>query len=410
MQYSSRSKEWIHCFLDRRYTTFSKIVFLVFALRAIDGGMLAFASNDYMPVLRNFMVIVAYSTIPLGMLYVAPKLGHINKQDARLLLLPIVYFMFLLLHTYGGYGGDWITSFIAISCFCLMERKDKAIIFDYFYWIIMLLNVFSILAYIIIVLKLPFGVEYVPYYTGNDCYYGKWLIFAVLEEGLGRFRLCGVFNEPGGLGTICSLLFVAKYSKCTKIEKIILVITTILSFSLAGFLILFIFASIKLLTKNIKTAFLIIPLVILFVNLPKIDFGNPFLNSVAYRFSIIDGQLAGNDRYGLAFKNMYNEFKTTSSYYLGLGAGVPISRGVSTYKQLIFEYGIIGFGLLLLMFVVESWKRSLKNREALIFALLFLVSIYQRPLAIVGILGYVLLFGGIDNILEESGRLVNNDW
>ena len=87
--------------------------------------------------------------------------------------------------------------------------------------------------------------------------------------------MCGPFNEGGNLGTICAFLYAIFDEKNTKIEKAILIVGILLSFSLAGWLLLLIYWLGDLISKKqLKSIIIITALIVAILILPTIDFGN----------------------------------------------------------------------------------------------------------------------------------------
>ena len=72
-----------------------------------------------------------------------------------------------------------------------------------------------------------------------------------------------------------------------------------------------------------------------------------------------------------------------------------------SYKQYLVWFGYIGAGLLALLWFVNTFLYSYKDKDCLIFILLFMLSIYQRPAAIIQIFGYIVLFGGMSWIQKK---------
>ena len=289
-----------------------------------------------------------------------------------------------------------------------MKRR----IFILFYRLFLVTAVISIFVWICFFLKINIGFKQALYYTqrldaGFTYYYYRWFIFAIFNE-VTTYRLCGVFNEPGALGTLCALLFICTNKKSTFLEKMILIVTGILTFSLAFFLLVFMYAAIKICLKHPRNLILVVLFVALFLEIPNIDFHNELLNNTAARFRITNTGLAGNNRTTATFDYYYKEFIKSTDVWLGKGLGYYIGSGNSSWKShYMVPFGIVGTVLLLGMWIraaLHFWNGS---RENLIYIFLFMSSLYQRPSAIEGILGYVILFGGLiwmssDRSLEST--------
>lgn len=381
---------------------YNAIVIFFYSLCAVANAWLAFASVQYSALYASVVAFIVYATVPVGLIYILTK-GRVNTENVRLLILPVLYWLFLILHTYGGYSGDWIVSLVAVSGFLLMNRDIKSAIFRGFYWIVQVNNIISILMYLCYILNFNIGFSNVPFYTEEASlagfYYIKWGIFAIASNGL-NLRLCGIFNEAGALGTVCALLFVATFRNNKLWEKVLLIVTTFLTFSLAGYLLIFLYLSAYLLRKNKKNIIWLVIIVGIFLAIPNINWGNDSLNLIASRFAITDGGLAGDNRTTAVFDARYDEFIKSGQAWLGHGAGYRLADATSTYKSYIVEFGFVGFVLLMIAWVSQSLRMAKKDKDCLLLIIIFMISLYQRPLAITSLFGYVALFGGMAFIQE----------
>lgn len=366
---------------------------LFFALYAVYGNILAFNNEKYSLTYMYLCTVIIYMCIPMGLYIIFfRQKRHIQIDNLVLLILPITYLIIQIVHTYKGYKGEWLTAFAVICLFCLMSDRNKSIIFEYFYRFILITNVIAIAAYVINLIS-PNLFEKVPYYSDQavtlGLNYTKIGIFAIYGN-----RLCSIFNEPGGLGTICALLFVITFRKSSKYEKINLLVCGSLTFSLAFFIIVYAFFMIYLLQKNIKFFIPMILLAALFFVIPYIDFHNEAINLFVARMKIVNGSLAGNNRTTREFDYLYNEMKNSKEIIWGRGVGYILAEHVSTFKTLIVQMGLIGTGAILAEWIVCALVKANRSRYNYIFLALFILSTYQRPNIPFTITGYLLIFGG----------------
>lgn len=350
--------------------------------------------------------------VPLG--YFCVLLGLLNfykyefeKEDFKYLLLPCTYWVMGYLHPSSEYKVMFdLLNLLITCCFLLLSKSIKASIFRCFYWIIQILNLISILIYVCYFTGIPLSFEKVAYYRSDaeklGMYYIKWHMFAIYNEFVIFYRLCGIFNEPGALGTLCGLLFTVTYTKSKTWEKILLLITGILTVSMAFFLIIVLCVFLNLLKKSRKWIFLPILLLPLLILLPKIDFGNESINRFVQRFEITDEGIAGNNRVTDEYKIKFDEFNKSAKSYFGLGQGYSLATGSSSYKQYIVWFGYIGAGVIFSLWIIFGLLYTHSNIDSIIFLLIFFISIYQRPAAIIQIYGYVLLFGGMSWLNPQS--------
>lgn len=366
---------------------------LFFALYAVYGNILAFNNEKYSLTYMYLCTVIIYMCIPMGLYIIFfRQKRHIQIDNLVLLILPITYLIIQIVHTYKGYKGEWLTAFAVICLFCLMTDRTKSIIFEYFYRFILITNVIAIVVYVINFI-FPNLFEKVPYYSDQamtlGLNYTKIGVFAIYGN-----RLCSIFNEPGGLGTICALLFVITFRKSSKYEKINLLVCGSLTFSLAFFIIVYAFFMIYLLQKNIKFFIPMILLAALFFVIPYIDFHNEAINLFVARMKIVNGSLAGNNRTTREFDYLYNEMKNSKEIICGRGVGYILAENVLTFKTLIVQMGLIGTGAILAEWIVCALVKANRSRYNYIFLALFILSTYQRPNIPFTITGYLLIFGG----------------
>ena len=288
------------------------------------------------------------------------------------------------------------------AVFFLMSPADKRRIFNLFYVIIQINNIFALFMYACYILKIDIGIATIPYYMPSPAErYQKWGIFAIYTVG-NKNRLCGIFNEPGGLGTVCALLFIARFKYSSKWEKALLLITIFLTFSFAGYLLIFLFFAVYLIKQNWKNIIFLSLFAIIFIEIPKIDWKNDMLNITAQRFAITEDGLSGDNRTSVKYDKYYKEFLHTKNAWFGYGANYDFPGDEASYKRYVVQFGIVGFSLLILTWGSLSVLRARGNKDCLLLILFFMMSIYQRPYCFINTYGYVLLFGGMEWILEND--------
>lgn len=388
----------------KRGLKFDNFIAFIFALRAVTFVWLAFASNEYSPLFANAVNILRYITIPLGLLYLLRN-KNINYNNIILLIPLIFYFMMLVVNTYGGYKGSYLHELISIGIFLLMSKKEKKQTFKYFYYIVLVSCSISIILYIVYMLGLKSIFKTVGFYNDGvlSSYYKQFFVFAIMDGGFSIPRLCGIFNEPGGLGTVCALLFAAVYKKTGNIQKIILLLSLVFSFSLGGYVLVSVyFLLLSIIEKRWKLICFAVLLVILFFVLPHIDFHNEFLNEVFARFKITNFELAGNNRTSELFDAEFLNFIKSSDVFLGKGATYGLDLGSSSYKNLVLQFGILGTGLFFVLWLFIAFYCGQNNKYCIILLIVFIISLYQRPVALTNSYGYVVLFGSFSWLTQKE--------
>lgn len=373
-----------------KYPAVILILALSYALYAVKCVWLAFA-NDYMPFFALIMNIPLVISFTLGIVWLLHG-KKVLPKNLWLLILPLINLVYPLFHSYEevAYGQIFFTYAIC-SIFVLFPDNVKVKIFDLFYWIILISNIFSIIFFICYQANVDLGFQELPYYSKlqKNALYIRWLIFAIFENNLNfSTRLCGIFNEPGALGTVSSLLFVCRYNHSRKWEKFILLVTILFTYSLAGFIIVLGFYFFILLKKN--------PIFLFFLILGMVGLGFVIVSKEIGMLAVLILRfVSGSDnRTTDAFDNFFTSFLSSSDIWLGVGHGFTVGLGgVLSIKEYILCYGVIGAFFLFCSWFIAALNE--KVRMGGLFVFFFFLSLYQRPKLIENIYGFVLLFGGL---------------
>ena len=377
-----------------------KLIAWLYALYGVRSVWLAFNSMDYSPVFYLLNQVIGYLCIPIGIFYLFIENNFKVKQKNLVLVsIPFTYWLMCVFHTYGGWElGNGVVTLIQITLFLLLDNKIKASIFEKFYKTIQLTNIISIVVWMCYQFKIPIGIETVKFYYGGFAVYEKWFIFAIYHHNSTwstlADRLCGIFNEPGALGTICALLFIATFNSSKKWEKLLLLTTGCLTYSVAFFVLIFGYIILCFLKKGVKYSLITAIVCALFLQIPNMNFENPALNTLASRLKITETGFAGDNRLDDNYKAGYESMKETNDIYFGYGKDFSFSGNSSSYIKYIVQFGYIGFGIMILEWIIAAYF-NIKNKDQLTYILFFFASLYQRPAPIISILGSILVFGGV---------------
>lgn len=372
-----------------------------FALAAVRGVWLAFDSAAYSPLfaLVSKLTEVASLMLGAGAILLTGNI-QIERKGIALCLLPLTYFVMCMLHTYGGWPvGNGVFSLLLCMVYMLQRSSTKAKIFHYFYIAIQVLNALSILVWLLYQLKVDVLFDTVPYYLGGWANYKKLFIFAIYHpsESVVRIsdRLCGVFNEPGALGTICALMFIASFQHTKWWEKVLLLAAGSLTYSAAFFILIFGFIVVYFVQKDIRYLPVAILVALFFIQIPYIDWGTDALNEMAARLQITEEGFAGDNRIDEDFQIRYEAMKKTTDIYWGYGKNFAFADATSSYIKLIVQFGYVGFGLLAMEWILCAVGMA-KNNNQWIYFVFFCISLYQRPAPMISLIGYVLVVSGIE--------------
>ncbi|UOK57874.1 hypothetical protein MGI18_26845 [Bacillus sp. OVS6] len=201
-----------------------------------------------------------------------------------------------------------------------------------------------------------------------------------------------MFDEPGVVGTVSSLILVSKgFSLRGKYERILLV-AGILSFSFAFYFIMFLY----LLIKKFKYGILIFGAIIILINtVPKDSY---VYSTLLYRFELSSDGIAGNNRTNQGFDQLYADFLQNDNVLLGIKEKDFFDRAnrygseALSWKTFVVVNGFVLFILHTLYFMWNAF--NLRNKHIWIFCIVYFLSIYQRPYDF-SFSYWLLFFGGI---------------
>lgn len=252
----------------------------------------------------------------------------------------------------------------------------------------------------------PFGIV-VPNLEIKDTfgmYYENYLLSFKLVEigaaGVGLFRLSGLFDEPGVVGTFSAFILITMGYRVREWKGYVILAAGILSFSLAFYLMSLLYL---LMRKGVVNRIKVVVFIMLFATMAG---SIPFVRErIIDRLEIKDGILAGDNRTTEEVDAAFANFTMSDNVWTGNAGRVDESGvGSASWKAAIMDYGIIGNALIALFFWLLARSKPIRfSRQTVIFSILFVVSVYQRPHIFDP--SYILLFiGGLIYISHESGH------
>lgn len=196
---------------------------------------------------------------------------------------------------------------------------------------------------------------------GNDQYsFTNFYFFMVDDRSLMLFipRFQSVFLEPGHLGSATSLLLMTQFGQWKRWWNIVLIIASIISFSLAAYAIIIalMFLGLWVQRRNIVKHVVISVSLLATVTVGAIYYngGDNMLNALILARLEIDertGDMVGNNRVDVDFEKEYDKFIVSSDAFFGRDM-TKIARGSgnSGYRVFIYQNGLIGLFLLILFY------------------------------------------------------------
>ena len=305
---------------------------------------------------------------------------------------PTVIILFLLYVYVSIRGGFSFLGALANLCLVpmIMTRENFLVqVFEKFRKLYSILIGISLLVFILVVflqINLPYQILEPLNSSKEEAYYHAYPFLTVFYSyGIPLPRFCGLFDEPGVVGTISGALLVLTRFNLRDKYNILILLSGIFSASL--FFIVLCLVYVLLFTKGRYKIYGAAIIAILLIIASNNEITQQLINE---RLVFEDGRLAGDSRSTHLSASWYTNFVHSPSFYFGLGNNAHLihNEGGCSYKDLIIDYGIIFLVLYVLCFSIPAF---LKNRiyDFFIFATTFSCIIYQRPF--ITTVGYVFL-------------------
>lgn len=359
----------------------------------------------------------------------------IKKLDFQIACTLLIFILYMIM---GILSEISITSVIARIIQCLVMIiiivSPKEIIIDAYKCFVAIFAISLIPGILVFLLHLvnvnvPYkAIEAINMTSSSGSFYrvypGAVFINTLHNAGINEWRLCGMLDEPGAVGTLSALLLLTRGRKGLKIWDricfIVLCVAGVLSFSLAFYVIIAVGIVIKSTQeRRFKPAIIMIGIFLAYFVFLEINFGNERIAALQERMRLIDGVLIGSNRVHSSFERQFESFLSGDKLRLlfGYGDGAAYANSdmssSSTYKSLIYSYGVVGFIYEIMWFIFAGLKKSISsngkiNRAALALLFAFVISIYQRP-NVINMGYFLILFGGIAYIFFVESKAINCD-
>jgi hypothetical protein len=332
-------------------------------------------------------------------------------------------------------GGTTRWFFLIPFCAALLHlrNEDLRAAFAKFHWLFALSLVPGMALWLWIVVGLPIELSYTTppgdiIQRGVTEYAEKpGAIFLlsngiVLPHGGVLFRLCGMYDEPGTVGTIAALCLGVTRFRLSNIKGALSFLAGVMSFSIAFAVLTAVGLAAtaisakrpRLLSAAVLSVVVgLIPLmglkfdgakvsnVTLVMSSPAQAQSAPWLH-LAPSAPFITGtreRFAPAPEWGLRnsaefdnralprMRKLFDDYRSSpmSSLLFGIASDASIVRGwgSSVWYRVLTDFGIIGFVWVFVLFfapLVYLWRRGRLDVAVMIFCVLFLMSFYQRPI------------------------------
>lgn len=219
--------------------------------------------------------------------------------------------------------------------------------------------------------------------SNNNLYtFSNYIFFLVsinTTDLIPRFQ--SFFNEPGHLGTVCSLLLFTQIGRWKRWYNILLVVALFLSFSLAGYVlfVIVVFLGLWMKRRHMLPKILAAIGVIAVVGVGAYFYnnGNNMVNQLILARLEVDktGKLSGDNRVSEGFENEYNDFIKSGDILLGREYAVDkYGFGNSGYRVFIYGEGLLGVLFAVIFYILMTANAT--DRRAVISMWVFVLAAF----------------------------------
>lgn len=245
----------------------------------------------------------------------------------------------------------------------------------------------ALVSWLLLLLGLNSPIGTVMPLNSNDFeYYTVYPIFLVTSNFFDietMFRFAGSFDEPGMVGTFSALLLFANSFSFKNWKTYVLLLSGIASFSLYFYVVLVIGLVPYLLGRK-KVSVLVLA-VIAFAALYLNTKDNEIMGRLIWdrlEWDTSENRIVGADRTQYEAEKIYKSKKGTIEFWIGLDNYESyriIARGSNSYQNIVMHNGMVFLLAYILFFVLYARSVRTKTSSYVVFLILFIACIYQRP-------------------------------
>lgn len=312
-------------------------------------------------------------------------------------------------------------AFILISCLFLCEDYLRDV-FRYFKSLYVCIITISVVVWILVMCGFAIPVKIIqPLNTLKDISYNQYPFLVMLGYDSDftiyrAFRFCGLFDEPGVVGTLAILMLLADRYNLRKPANIILFISGLISMSLFFYLCSFIYIIYSIFLTKGDIGVKIVSIVLI-SGLAIASYNIDVTYAAIWErleFDKTSSTFSGNNRADEDLQRFVVSIRGTESYWFGVHNREIIERysGSASIQNSLIKHGLLGVLFYALFFILYANKKINKKSDAF-FCLVFLfITLWQRPglYSLPYVFMYIILivnFGRRDTAaaLEQHERL-----
>lgn len=373
-----------------------KVVLLYFTLSIYCNAYLMFCWSTYdVKAIGQLADIIAY-TGPFLLFFNQILLRKLSK-NVRWITLGIFVLILLLeiemnwmgysnTYAFNLYEGKFILTLIVLL---LCEENEKKQIFEYALKLFAIVTLPSVIYFLFrnAGIRIPSTILNSEHKLKSirGVYYEHYPL-GLIAISPGAFpRLCGVFDEPGVVGTLSAIFIATGYDKVSKKWALILLIEGVFSCSVAFYLLFAAYVIVRAFFSGfIKFASVALAILVGVIWFFNASFQNEFLSGIQARIDLSSMYLFTDNRTSSGFDSGFDSFVQNGGYpfWFGYGRGAvasnPSMSASFSYKCLFYDYGIIGTLMYFAFFVLIAIREKI-SKNCIPFLVVFAMSIYQRP-------------------------------
>lgn len=321
--------------------------FLVFLSLFISNTLSRplFTYADYLPPLVAYVVLSCYLLLVNG--------GNANAFLGNLFHVMVFWSLFII----NRESLYRLTTFLSKAMACLLSV--------------------SIAAFVLHLLGFPLPSWNTQF--GDGLYtYSNYFFFLSDDRSLMSIfpRFHSVFLEPGHLGTATVLLLFAQCGHWKKWYNVVLLVATLMTFSLAAYVLLVVIVFLNLWIKGKHVVGKVLVTVALIASVVTGAFfynkGDNLLHDlILIRLEVSDeGELSGDNRVAGWFESEYESYLQSSDIFFGRDYDTEIT-GNSGYRVFIYENGFVGLFLVIAFYILSMMHAESKR----VFVSVFVIAI-----------------------------------
>lgn len=353
-----------------------------------------------------------------------PKI-KISKQSITLIFLLFINYAYNYTHNtilFSLISFFNVISLAVISMFVILSSIDfKIKLFRSFEFFMKCICCVSLAGWLLYLLGFP-----LPHYYSNTSDYYSHEVYYMFVVGVNNSildllpRFCGMFLEPGHIGsTCCLLLYINRFNFKDRTNYIYL-LPIVLSLSLAAYCLFFIGLCLHCFLKGVHILRYILFLgafagIFTIIGLTY-NAGDNILNEkILSRLVFVDGELSGDNRTSMLFDAYFEDWLKDGDIINGYGrraysegnGSTNILHGCASYKRFFFVNGIIGSILVMALYL--SLFYQYRSRQGWGFFVLYVLCnmIRDYPFRLMWL--YIFILGVAVLSLPENVTMERNE-